>query len=96
MEIIEIILWAFRPPNPSGCYQPLATNGPAPLILDAGHNISPRVDKQLVLELYIGVEGFEVIESFPCRSISRKAVPLDQQLPMAAAQLSAHDLLRGR
>ena len=75
----------------------LVTNGPAPpLILDAGHNMSPRVDKQLVLELDIGVEGFEVVESFPCRSIIRKAAPLDQQLPLAAAQLRAHNLLRGR
>jgi hypothetical protein len=66
------------------------------LILSAGHNISPPVDKQLVLELDIRVESFEVIERFPGGSIIRKAVPLDQQLPMAPAQLSTQNLLRGR
>jgi hypothetical protein len=41
---------------------PLATNGPAPGIGDVGHNISPCLLKQLVLELKVGVCRAEVIQ----------------------------------
>ena len=45
----------------------LATNGPALGIMDAGNNISPRLRKQLVLELEVGVEVTKILEGFPSR-----------------------------
>lgn len=41
-----------------------------------GHSISPLLDKQLVLELKIGVEFLEVFERFPGRCLYWKAFPL--------------------
>ena len=73
---------------------PLATNGPAPGILQSRHNISSRPDKQLVLELDIGVKSLEVLERFPRRIIVGKSVPFDQQLPDATAELSTQNTFR--
>jgi hypothetical protein len=43
----------------------LATNGPPPGILDACHNISLRLLKQLVLELEIGKLLANLLKRFP-------------------------------
>ena len=70
--------------DPSSRQHPLATIGPAALVLDAGHNISPRLRKQLVLELEVGVEGLELVDELPRRILFRKTSPLDEHLPRAA------------
>ena len=73
-----------------------ATRGPPPCILDSGHNISPRLQKQLVLELEVGVVSTKVVEDLPRRVIFRKAIPLDQNTPDPAALLGAQGTLRSR
>ena len=78
--------------DPSSRQHPLATIGPAALVLDAGHNISPRLRKQLVLELEVGVEGLELVDQLPCRILFRKASPLNKHLPRAAALLGTERL----
>ena len=40
-------------------------NKPAPGIGDTGHNISPPLSKQLVLELEVGLEILELLEQLP-------------------------------
>jgi hypothetical protein len=54
----------------------LATSSP-PLILNSRHNISPRLGKQLILELHIRVENLEVVQELPGGVVLRKALPLD-------------------
>lgn len=66
------------------CMRLLATSRPPPFILKSRHNISPHLDKQLVLELYIGVESLDVLEWLPHHIIFQKTLPLDQQTPQAA------------
>ena len=73
----------------------LATSSPPPLILSSRHNISPRLGKQLVLELHIRVESLEVVQVLPGGVVLRKALPLDEDAPHAAAELGAQDLRRG-
>jgi len=71
---------------------------PAPLshywVLDAGHNISPRLRKQLVLELEVGVEGLELVDELPRRILFRKTSPLDEHLPRAATLMCTKRLGR--
>jgi hypothetical protein len=43
---------------------------PTPVVA-ADHNISPRMRKQLVLELEVGVEAPKVIERLPCSFLWR-------------------------
>jgi len=73
-----------------------ATRGPSPCILDSGHNISPRLQKQLVLELEVEVVSTKVVEDLPRRVIFRKVIPLDQNAPDPAALLGAQGTLRSR
>ena len=42
----------------------------------------------------MGVEGLEIVEGLPRRILLGKALPLDQQLPVSAAQLSTDNRLR--
>ena len=79
-----MINMGLKPTNPP---HPLATAGPSPGVLDAGHNISPRLLKQLVLELEVGVEGAELVDGLPCRILFWKTMPLDQHLPGVTASL---------
>jgi hypothetical protein len=74
----------------------LATNGPPPGILDASHNISPRLHKQLVLELEVRKLLVELRERLPSRVVIGKALPLDQQAPLIATLLSLQDALGRR
>jgi hypothetical protein len=80
-----MINWAISPSN-SLCL--LATNGPTPGVVGTGHNISPRLRKQLVLELKVGVEAFEVIEELPGSFYLGQAMPLDKDLSDAPPELS--------
>ena len=65
----------------------LATGGVAPGVLDVRHNISPRLRKQLVLELKVGVSFLELIEALPSGIVFSQAVPLDQHAPDTTATL---------
>jgi len=67
-------------PSPSNLLR-LATNGPPPGVLNAGHNISPRLRKQLVLELEVWKMAFELVEGLPRRILLRQATSLDQHAP---------------
>jgi len=49
--------------------------------MHAGHNISPRLRKQLVLELKVGVEAFEVVEELPGGFVAGQSTPLDEDVP---------------
>jgi hypothetical protein len=50
----------------------------APSIWPAlAHNISPHLDKQLVLELQVGIEDWELLQLLPCRIIGIKVLPPD-------------------
>jgi len=64
--------------------------------MDAGHNISPRLRKQLVLELEVGVEGAELVDDLPSRVLFRKALPLDEYLPDASTLMRTEHLSRSR
>jgi len=70
-----------------------ATIGPPPGILDVGHNISPRLHKQLVLELKVGELLAELWKRLPSGVVVGKVVPLDEQMPLAAPLLSLQDAL---
>ena len=83
------------PLAPNRC-PPLVTNGHAPIIVDAGHNISPCPRKQLVLELKVGVEAFEVIEELPGGFVAGQSAPLDEDVPSAPPELSSKSALRSR
>jgi hypothetical protein len=56
MRLAAAVVWS----SPSMC---IATAGPSALafVMEIGHNISPRLGKQLVLELHIRVESLEVV-----------------------------------
>jgi hypothetical protein len=60
--------------------RPLALDGPTPNIRDVGHNISPRLLKQLVLELKLGVCQSEILQELQCCIFIPKSVPLDKDL----------------
>ena len=62
--------------------------------MGAGHNISPRLEKQLVLELKVGLDVAEGLEWFPGSFICRQAVPLDEDVPIAPPMLSTKGTLR--
>jgi len=62
--------------------------------MDAGHNISPRLRKQLVLELEVRVEGAELVDGLPCCILLREAAPLNEYLPGTPALLSPERLGR--
>ena len=80
-------------PSPSNLLR-LATSGPPPSILHAGHNISPRLRKQLVLELEVWKMALELIEGLPCRIFIRQATPLDQHAPGTPTKLRPQGPLR--
>ena len=65
----------------------LATAPLAALVDAAHHNITPIVDKQLVLELKVGVGCAEVVDWFPGGVGLRQAGPLDEHVPDPTAQL---------
>jgi hypothetical protein len=84
--IKEIKLSKKTPNNDKLGYEPLtagalATNGPAPGIMGAGHNISPCLRKQLVLELEVGVEVTKVLERLPGSVLLGQAMPFDEHVP---------------
>ena len=60
----------------------------------AGHNISPRLRKQLVLELVIWIVLLELGARLPSGLLLRKTLPLHHQVPDVATQLSAQHLGR--
>jgi hypothetical protein len=64
--------------------------------LDAGHNISPRLHKQLVLELEVWKLLAELRKRLPSGVIVGKALPFDQQAPLITTLLSLQDALRSR
>jgi hypothetical protein len=62
-----------------------ATSLAPPLINLADHNISPFLDKQLVLELEVRETGLELIDWFP-RSVCRLHVrPVNEDVPNSSA-----------
>jgi len=63
----------------------------APGIGDAGHNISPPLDEQLVLELEGRVEVLELLALLPGRLLCKKTVPLDEDVPNSPTKLGAQD-----
>jgi len=63
----------------------------APGIGDAGHNISPPLDEQLILELEGRVEVLELLALLPGRLLCRKTVPLDEDVPNSPTKLGAQD-----
>jgi hypothetical protein len=72
---------------------PLATSRAPPKGL-ADHNISPRLRKQLVLELEIGVVAAKLLQLLPCGVLVRQPALLDTDMPDATPQLGAHSSLR--
>jgi len=72
----------------------LTTIGPTTRILDAVPNISPRLRKQLVLELEVRKGGAKVVKRLPRSILHRKALPLDQHLPFATALHSTQSTSR--
>jgi hypothetical protein len=64
--------------------------------MDTGHNISPGLRKQLVLELEVRVVRLELVDCLPRCVVFRKATPLDQQAPNAPALLRLKGALRPR
>ena len=80
----------------SGLVEHSSASSPGPsLVLLTHHNISSRLDKQLVLKLHIRVESLEVTQGLPGGVVLQKALPLDEDAPCAATKLGAYDLLRG-
>ena len=67
-----------------------------PIIVDAGQNISPRLRKQLVLELKVGVEAFEVVKELPGGFVAGQSTPLDEDVPCTPPELSSEGALRSR
>jgi hypothetical protein len=55
-------------------------------ILDADHNISPCLEKQLVLELELGVEVLELPEQLPGSVLSSHALLLKENVPNIAVE----------
>ena len=76
----------------------LARSATAPLaaLVDAAHhNITPVVDKQLVLELKVGVGLAQRVEWLPSGIFRGHASPLDEHVPCTAMQLGTQRLFRG-
>jgi len=71
----------------------LATCTLAPLIHLTDHNISPAVDKQLVLELEVREGLAKLVEGFPCSFIGRQSCPLDENMPIATTELGAQGVV---
>ena len=71
----------------------LATNGHAPGIMDAGNNISPRLRKQFVLELEVGVEVTKILEGLPSRVLLGQAMPFDEHVPDIPSKLCTEGAL---
>jgi hypothetical protein len=57
-----------------------------PGILVADHNISPRLEKQLVLKLELGVEVLELSERLPGSVLSSHALLLNENVLNIAAE----------
>ena len=74
----------------------LATLHTSPLVREAGHNISPGLRKQLVLELELWISGGEVLATFPRRLFFWQAAPLDQEAPCTSPLLGLQNALRDR
>jgi hypothetical protein len=64
--------------------------------MGAGHNISPRLEKQLVLKLEVRVVVAELLEQLPSCIVNGQAVPLDEDVPNIMTKLSTRHLGRGR
>jgi hypothetical protein len=69
---------------------------PEPGILHTVHNISPCLDKQLVLELKVRVEVLELLEPLPGGFLNRHSMPLDENVPDITSKLGAQDVLWSR
>ena len=67
-----------------------------PIIVDASHNISPCLRKQLVLKLKVGVEAFEVVEELLGGFVAGQSTPLDEDVPRVPPKLSSEGALRSR
>ena len=80
----------------NGLLGPLAHQPPSHLVREAGHNISPGLRKQLVVELELWISGGEVLATLPRRLFFRQAVPLDQEAPLTTTLLGLQDSLRDR
>jgi hypothetical protein len=59
----------------------------APAILHTVHNISSRLQKQLVLELEVWINGFELLEQLPSCFFCRQAASLNEHPPDSPALL---------
>jgi hypothetical protein len=66
----------------------LATLGLAPVVDRAGHDISPRLRKQLVLELEVKVLSPELRQGLPCCLLTGQPLSLNKDVPLAAPLLS--------
>ena len=73
----------------------LATSRPSPAVVHARHNISPRLRKQLVLELEVGVGSLELVDAFPGSVLLSQPEPLDQYAPDTSALLRFQRPIRG-
>jgi hypothetical protein len=62
----------------------LTATFPSPLIDLADHNISPSLDKQLVLELEIRVRELEIFNALPRCFGHRQTSSLNQDMPHTA------------
>jgi len=60
----------------------------------AHHNISPLLDKQLVLELEVKKASLEIIDRFPGGFRLIQTGPFDEDQPSAATQLCLESALR--
>ena len=78
------------------CGAHLATLGCTPSKGYAGHSISPRLLKQLVLKLKGGVVTAEIFELLPSSVLLRKPTPLDPHVTYATPLLCLEPLLRLR
>ena len=72
----------------------LALDGPTP-IMGAGHNISPRLRKQLVLELKVWIGSLEVVDAFPCSILLSQPEPFNQYTPDTSVLLRPQCSIRG-
>jgi hypothetical protein len=77
---MEQFTWAL---GPLAGRAPLAT-WRAAVVLDAHHNISPRLRKQLVLELEVGVVVAELLELLTGSVLLAQTTPLNADEPHLA------------
>ena len=68
--------------------------GPLSGIDQTGHNISPRLRKQLVLELKVWIVLTEFLTLLPSSLLLRKACPLNEDEPDATTELCLQHLCR--